>query len=166
MCKKFFPLLLAFASMALGQKAFAQSAIGNATATLIIPITLANSQDLQFGRLMRGATPGTVIITPAGARSATGGVSLVVAGSTQTQAIFTATGEPNATYAITLPVSTTLAFGANTMTVNTFTSTPSGTGTLAVGGTQVINVGATLNVTAAQASGAYAGTFTVTVAYN
>ena len=48
-----------------------------------------------------------------------------------------------------------------------FTSTPSATGALTAG-TQTLNVGATLNVAAAQASGIYvSGTpFTVTVVYN
>jgi hypothetical protein len=53
------------------------------------------------------------------------------------------------------------------MVVDTFTSNPSGTGTLA-GGTQNLNVGATLNVGSSQASGTYtnAAGFTVTVNYN
>ncbi len=53
------------------------------------------------------------------------------------------------------------------MTVDTFTSTPSGTGSLA-GGSQTLSVGATLHVAAAQAAGTYtsATPFTVTVNYN
>ena len=52
------------------------------------------------------------------------------------------------------------------MQVNTFVSSPSGTGTLSGGGTETLSVGATLNVGVAQATGTYAGTFTVTVEYN
>ena len=44
-------------------------------------------------------------------------------------------------------------------------SNPSGTGTL-TGGTENLLVGATLQVTAGQATGAYTGTFDVTVGYN
>ena len=52
------------------------------------------------------------------------------------------------------------------MTATTFTSDPSGTGTL-TGGTQTLNVGATLNVAAAQPAGTYvSGAFDVTVNYN
>jgi hypothetical protein len=53
------------------------------------------------------------------------------------------------------------------MTVNTFTSTPTPTGTL-TGGTETLRVGATLNVGASQPAGTYvSGTpFTVTVNYN
>jgi hypothetical protein len=51
------------------------------------------------------------------------------------------------------------------MAVNTFTSNPSGTGTLS-GGTQTLNVGATLNVAVGQLPGVYSGQFTVMVNYN
>ena len=54
------------------------------------------------------------------------------------------------------------------MTVDTWTSTPSGTGTLSAGGSQTLTVGATLNVAGSQVAGTYvSGTpFTVTVNYN
>jgi hypothetical protein len=55
--------------------------------------------------------------------------------------------------------------GGTTMTVDNFTSNPSGTGTLA-GGTQTLSVGARLNVGAGQVAGDYTGEFSVTVAYN
>jgi hypothetical protein len=53
------------------------------------------------------------------------------------------------------------------MTASTFTSTPGPIGTLTAG-TQTLNVGATLNVAAAQPAGVYlSGTpFDVTVNYN
>jgi hypothetical protein len=68
---------------------------------------------------------------------------------------------PSTNYTITDPVSTA------TMIVNTFTVTPSGTGTLTAGA-QTLNVGATLNVEAAQTPGVYTNAtgFDVTVNYN
>ncbi len=53
------------------------------------------------------------------------------------------------------------------MTVDTWTSSPTPTGTL-TGGTETLTVGATLNVGASQAAGTYiSGTpFDVTVNYN
>ncbi len=58
--------------------------------------------------------------------------------------------------------------GSATMTVNGFTSTPSTTGTLGTGGTQTLQIGATLNVSAAQTPGNYtsATAIPVTVNYN
>jgi Domain of unknown function (DUF4402) len=51
------------------------------------------------------------------------------------------------------------------MTVNSFVSSPPGTGTLSGGGTQSIRIGATLIVGPNQTPGAYSGAFSVTVNY-
>lgn len=145
------------------------SATATATATIVTPIAIANGGNMNFGNIAVSATPGTVVLAPAGTRTTTGGVTLPVTAGTVSQAIFNVSGTPAYTYAITLPsVATTVTSGANTMTVTTFTSNPNATGTLNGAGTQVLNVGATLNVAANQASGTYvSGTpFTVTVNYN
>jgi hypothetical protein len=54
------------------------------------------------------------------------------------------------------------------MTINAFTSNPNGAGTLSAGGTQTINVGATLNVLGSQTAGTYTNAtgFPVIVNYN
>jgi hypothetical protein len=149
---------------------FAQaSATSSAAATIVGPIGIAITTPMNFGNAAVSATvPGTVVLTPAGTRSATGGVTLPAITGTVAAALFNVTGADGYTYAITLPSTpTTISFGAINMTVDTFTSTPSGTGSLA-GGSQVLSVGATLNVAAAQAAGTYtsATPFTVTVNYN
>jgi len=128
-------------------------------------ISLSNTASLGFGQAFIGTTLGTVVITPAGARSATGGVTLGSSG-TAGSATFTVSGIPLLTYSITLPGSATLSAGGSTVTVNTFTSTPSGSGSLSLGGSQTLRIGATLRVGASQTSGSYSGTFGVTVAYN
>jgi len=128
-------------------------------------ITLAKLTDLRFGDVFTSATAGTVVLSPAGARSATGGVglgSLSVSGP----ATFTVTGAANATYAITLPATITLSSASGTLTVSPVTSSPGPTGLLSATGQQSLAVGGTLNVAANQADGDYAGTFNVTVAYN
>ncbi len=155
--------VLAFAGSVNAQSA---SAPANATAKIVSPIAIAKTSDLQFGSVAPSASAGTVVITTAGARSATGGATLVSDGSAITAAAFHVTGAPNATYAITLPGSATISSAGNNMTVDTFASNPSGTGTLSAGGAQDVSVGATLNVGANQAQGSYTGTFSVTVAYN
>ena len=102
--------------------------------------------------------------------SATGGVSVTTAmGGTITAAKFTVTGQGNYTYAITLPAAaTSLTHNADpAMTVDTWTSTPSPTGTLS-SGTQDLYIGGTLHVAGSQPAGVYtsATPFTVTVNYN
>jgi hypothetical protein len=154
---------LAFSAALLGQS----SATANASATIIGPIAISNTADMNFGNVAVGASGGTVIMTPAGARSVTGGVTLPATTGTPAAAAFNVTGVDTYTFAITLPSAPlTITSGANTMTVTNFTSTPSGTGT--INGTTALTVGATLNVNANQPSGNYlSGTpFTVTVNYN
>lgn len=147
--------------------AYAAAATANATATVIAPIAISKTADLAFGKFA-ASTGGTVVMSAAGARSATSAVvlSTVTPGGA---ASFDVTGDNNATYAITLPGSISISDGAatpNTMTVDTFTSTPSATGTLSATGAETVTVGGTLTVASAQVAGAYTGTFDVTVEYN
>lgn len=139
---------------------------GTATAKVLAPIAIAAGANLNFGSVAASAALGTVVITPAGARSVTGGVGAVTDGANSpTSGVFTVTGAAGIGFSITLPATATITSGVNTMTVNAFTSTPSGTGTL-VAGTATVNVGATLNVAANQVAGSYTGTYPVTVNYN
>ncbi len=152
---------------------FAQaSATASASATIITPITITKTADMNFGNIAVSATiAGTAILAPGGTRTTggAGGVTLPATTGTVAAASFTVSGQASYTYAITLPTSCTLSDGAShSMTVNTFTSSPATTGTLSGTGTQTLNVGATLNVSAAQASGTYTNAtgVPVTVNYN
>ena len=136
---------------------FAQAtATATATATIIAPITISNVVDMNFGNVaIQAGTAGTVVIAPAGTRTRTAGVTLPSTTGTFTQASFNVGGEGVYTYVITIPstdYTITDPVSTATMIVNTFTSTPSGTGALAAGA-QTLNVGATLNVSAAQTPG-------------
>lgn len=147
------------------------TASATGTATIIAPITLLKTVDMNFGYVaVIGA--GTVILDPAGARTKTGGVTLpLVSPGTVTAASFTVGGQGSTTYSITLPSSDyyiTRQSGSEAMVINTFTSIPATTGTIDAGGTQTLTVGATLHVAAAQVPGVYTNTigFDVTVNYN
>jgi len=161
-----FVFMLSGIAMLASQTASASTATGASSVTVIQPITIANVTPLQFGAVVSGGSSGTVVMSSAGARSVTGGSVLGNAGSAGA-ATFAVVGLPSATYSITLPSSVTVAdLSSNNMTIDTFTSNPSGTGSLSVLGTQTLNVGATLHVNANQATGLYTGTFDVTVVYN
>jgi uncharacterized protein DUF4402 len=140
-------------------------ASGDSSSVLILPLSLLKTANLNFGQVASGPSAGTVVVTTAGARSATGGASLG-SGALVSAAAFTVAGNPLATFSISLPASTTLTSGGNSTTVDTFTSSPSGSGQLSVLGTRALSVGATLRVGALLGQGIYAGTFNVTVAYN
>jgi len=135
-----------------------------ANAHVLAKLQLTKSSDLNFGDLVAGAAAGTVVVDVAGARTSTGGVSLAV--GTVSQAAFNVQGEPNKTYTITVPASVNITSGANTMAVNTFVLSPTSPATIPAGGSQALNIGATLNVGANQATGSYTNNFNVTVAYN
>ncbi len=151
-----------------------ESATATATATILTPIAITKTVDMNFGNVaVQSTTGGTVILAPAGTRTVTGGVTLPATAGTVTAATFTVTGTTDYTYTVSLPVAAvtlTETVGATaTMTATAFTSTPTttaGAGVLTLG-TQTLKVGATLNVAAGQATGVYVSpAFTVTVNYN
>lgn len=144
------------------------SANANATATIITPITLVNNADLRFGEVVASTAVGTVVISSAGAKSTTGGVT-ALSGLPHGAAQFSVGGGANRTFSITIPttdVTITKITSTETMTVNAFTSDLGTSSTLSAGGAATLNVGGTLNVGASQVTGSYTGSFSVTVAYN
>ena len=152
---------------------FAQaSATASASATIITPISIAKTVDMNFGNIaVSASTSGTVVLATSGSRTTAGagGVTLPSTTGTVAAAEFTVSGEASYTYAITLPANATLTDGgSHTMAVSSFTSNPSSTGTLSSGGSQTLTVGATLTVSAGQAAGSYtnATAVPVTVNYN
>lgn len=141
------------------------------TANIITPITITKNVDMNFGNAaVQVSAGGTVVLTPSGVRTGTAGVTLPSVSGTVTPAQFVISGAANYTYAITLP-NTVLIYdnmNSHNMTVNTFTSTPSVTGTLSATGSQRLDIGATLWVGSGQTAGSYSSStpFNVTVNYN
>src|ERR1043165_1586629 len=99
---------LAFVVIACGvNKANAQaSATASASATIVTPITITKTVDMNFGNAaVQAGTGGTVVLAPAGTRTATSGVTLPAVTGTVAAASFDIAGQANYTYAITLPAS-------------------------------------------------------------
>ncbi|MDB5930065.1 MAG: hypothetical protein JWR60_1772 [Polaromonas sp.] len=179
MTTKMNKLALAIGALVMAGGAMAQSTAtdtGTANATVIVPITIAATETLEFGTIVAAA--GTVTVAAAdGAR--TNSVPALSAGTqegTVRAGTFTVGGQEDYTYSITLPVNgdVTLGDGATgTIAIDDFTVAGTGV-TGAVGarvgvltdGEVVLSVGAKLTVAALQAAGAYTGTYDVTVAYN
>jgi len=150
--------------------AFAQvSATAEASGNVVAPISIIKAVDMSFGNVAVGASAGSVVLTPDGHRTQTGGLSLPGITGTVSAASFDVTGAPNFTFYITLPSTPLLVTnGSNNMTVDMFASNPDITGVLNANGTQTVKVGATLNVGALQPVGHYtsADPFAVAVNYN
>lgn len=140
-----------------------------ATATIITPLTLTNVADMNFGNITATAAGGTVVLAPAGGRTATG-VQLPGTTGTVAAASFTVAGEASYEYSVTLPTTHTLTEpGTTTMDLGTFTSSlTDNTSTLDGTGAGAFTVGSTLTLGANQASGTYTNEtgFTVSVVYN
>jgi hypothetical protein len=157
-------IALTLASAALA----ANSATAQAGGTIVAPLTLTKSGDLEFGCIVASGTSGTVKVSTGGSRSVTGGAALVSESPDAHGAQFDVTGVPDANFSVTLPGTCTVTrnSGSETMTVGTFRSSPSGTGSLEDDGTQSISVGAILAVGPGQVVGRYVGTFSVSINYD
>ena len=145
-----------------------QATVATATVTtnVILTIGITTQNGLSFGDISAGATAGTIVLSPTGTRTATGG-STFSSGVAGSPAAFDVQGNSNATYSISLPGSVVLTdSSSNNMVVDNFTSSPTPTGVLDGSGQQTLLVGATLNVGSNQAFGSYSGIMSVTVVYN
>jgi hypothetical protein len=155
-------------------------ATANASATILSPLSIAVSgAGMNFGNIVPSSQLGTVVLAPAGSRTASGGASTMAqAGGSVSAANFAVAGQNNASYSVALPsLAASLlpqgsAVGAP-MLVTSFTSdlTATGistiwTGALGGTGTGTFNVGATLTVGVNQGAGVYSGTFPVIIFYN
>ena len=147
------------ATLLVGPKSLAASAVGTARQVVIAAIAITNVSDIDFGL----AAPGDAT------KSVAAGTS-----ETATNGSFSVTGQPNMAYTITLPSSpvamTTGSGGAGnqSISVTNFTSFPNSgaNGLLNNSGAQSLYVGATrAALPSNQAPGQYVGTYTVTVIY-
>ena len=159
--------LLALAVIGFSANSFAQAtATATSSATIISPITMSKTADLNFGQIFTNPAAGTVVLNVAGVRTAS---VHTLFGNAQTRAQFAVLGSNSSTFSITLPPAAIILTGSvtGTMTVDNFISDLGSTGTL-VGGAKTIIVGATLNIPAAAPTGVYTNAtgLSVTVNYN
>ena len=168
--KKF---LVFTAAIVVSVSSFAQgnptaSATATASANIIQPLEIVKTADLAFGNIASGTSEGTVVIATDGARTSTGGVTLIEAGNVSNAASFDVNGLADASFTIEVPASIVIETegGAEQMTVDNFVSSLGADSVLDANGEATLQVGATLNVSAQQAAGLYNGSFDVIVAYN
>ncbi|MEZ7500541.1 DUF4402 domain-containing protein [Flavobacterium sp. Arc3] len=135
-----------------------------------VPVSILKNTDMNFGTISVSSRAGSVVLSTSGSRTSSGGIFLPAFTGTVSAAQFIVSGEPNYTYAITLPTDFLLyesGVGPASMIVNAFTSIPSATGSLTAG-TETVFVGATVNAGASQTAGSYtnAAGLEVIVNYN
>lgn len=162
---KFFAIffLLFFTGSMMGQAS--ASATVTSRATVIDPIKIDKTVDLDFGKVISAYTPGTVILSPDGSRVAYGvAISNSVPGNVAPAEAIVTHGNNN--YSIILPDSFTLYHNENPnqiLVIKDFTVKP-----LPGDDSDILRIGATLNLEANQPSGFYTNSegFNVTVSYN
>jgi len=139
------------------------TASGAASASIVAPIVLTHNggATLNFGKFTVG-TGGTVVISPAGLGSVTGGITFVP-GSTNAADAFSVTGDPSRNYSIATSGGSVTAGSASMA----FTTVPSAAqATLGTSGSGTFTVGSTLTVGSTVTPGTYSGNYTVTVTYD
>ena len=137
------------------------TAQGNAQ--VVTAVSVAELNTLEFGLIFSTSVAGTVTKAMAGARSATGGVGLILPYS-QPQSGIQVSGEPLAAFSLLSPSAITVTSNLATLFVDTFTDVPADPLVLREGSTP-IHFGATLYVPANTPAGAYEGSFTITAIY-
>jgi len=141
--------------------AFATDLTGNADAQIQQAISIVEDTTMDFGTIAVDGSGGTVTITSAAAVSGPAGYTFSGAPAA---GAFTASGD--ATTAVTISFTAGSLTGPGTaMTLNNFTHDAGGSPTTDGTGDLTFNVGADLVTNAVQTSGAYSGTYTVTVNY-
>jgi len=160
----FFILFLSLTGISLSAQNSASATV-NSRATIIDPIKIDKTVDLDFGNVISAYNPGRVILSPDGSRVAYGvQISNSIPGNVNpAEAVIT---HGNNNYAITLPEQFTLYNQNNPnqiLIIDRFTVLPEEGNIL-----DVIKIGATLNLEANQLSGFYTNSsgFNVTVSYN
>jgi Mat/Ecp fimbriae major subunit len=150
--------IAAAALVSTGANAATQTA--TAEVDILAAVQLAQNDSMDLGVVAATASGGTVVLpTATNVRTCTG---VVCAGAAQ-RGRFTVSGAANGyVVGITVPASTTLSSGANSMTL---TLTPSLTSFTSNGTDEEFFVGGSLAVGANQVAGTYTGTYNVSAEY-
>lgn len=153
-----------FASPAAAQTTASEQA--EVRGTVLLPLTLTENTNLDFGTVLASAVAGQVSInSDTGVRSVGGGVTGVAIDAGH-RATFTGFGTPGTQVNVSLTSPAFLISGANVIAVNAMSLDSGGaTRTINAAGTFEVGVGGTFDIAANQPNGVYTATFTVTAQY-
>lgn len=160
------------ACVAVASPAFAQTTAvepAEARGTVLLPLSLTEDANLDFGTVLASAASGQVIINAnTGLRSVSGGVTGVAIDPGH-RAQFTGYGTPATTVNLSLSYPAFLTSGTNVVavdpTLGMFFDAGGTSRVINAGGTFQVAVGGAFNIAANQPNGVYTGTFSVTAQY-
>jgi Domain of unknown function (DUF4402) len=149
-------------SLGLAKPVIATEITSDVYAHLLVPISMIESNSMNFGTLTLSTTEATTVTLTTG--DSVTGDSVFASGSAQA-ATFIIDGSPNEAIDIQM-VQTAAPIGSkgDELTLGSFTHNAGST--LNSNGTNIFNVGATLTIPKDAQGGTYSGSYTVTVAYN
>jgi Domain of unknown function (DUF4402) len=147
--------MVAAPAFAAGNTAFDTA---NSNATVVAPVTITKTADLNFGTVIVGH--GGVTVDAAGVRTSITGANYLTSGATASMAGFDITGETGRV--VLLPIANTSGAGAFDLNATNLTLPSSLPNLTLVAGTNSVKVGGNL---IANVAGVYSGTFTLTATY-
>ena len=165
-------IVAALAVGAVAGPALAQSSsvTTNGTTTIIEPVTIAQNSALSFGTIVRPTSGSSTITIGTGADTVSTTGSAIALGGTTSRARYTLTGEGGQVVSITMPASFNMSKSGATDLAVTLTRNPAGnatlSGTAGSTGTAALDIGGSFPISSTTMTGAYSGSFTVSVAYN
>jgi hypothetical protein len=162
-------MLAGVATPAFGQATNTAETTGSTT--IIRPVTISKTADLSFGRIVRpSSSTSTVALTDASDTVTASGNGLVLAGIATSRAKYNINGEGGQAVSITIPANFTMTHTNSTDTLLVtldpdLTATETLDSSLGNAGTKALNIGGSFPLTTTTVTGAYTGTFNVSVAY-
>jgi hypothetical protein len=152
---------------ALAQATANTSASGSAT--IIRPITISKTADLQFGRVVLPSSGSATVTIANTADSISTGTAVALSGITTSRGKFTISGESAQAINITVGTLSMSGPSASTLAVTLSPDQVSGAAlsgaTIGSAGSLTLNVGGSFALPSTQTTGVYTGTFTVNVGY-
>ncbi|MEI7660830.1 MAG: DUF4402 domain-containing protein [Bacteroidota bacterium] len=168
--------IISFAQPALPPHSNSATTSNQINATILTPITLAETHALDFGLMTVPSGIVNVTLTTGTIRIASipANIGLLALAPFPATAAYSVSGSASVNYVISLPPDNTVTItqGSNPMHVDGFIAKTASagvdgiTGTLDGSGNDNFVVGATLKLANGQPIGTYTGTFDVTVSYN
>ena len=130
-------------------------------ATILHPLSLANTSGMNFGTVLANGSGGTMSLFPSGDFTAVG---VTVSDKARVKpGKFTIFGTNSQAYSITFARTANIANGADAISVATFIHDAGGTPTLDHDGKGLFNIGATLKIGARRSTGTYNGSVDVII---
>lgn len=158
---RIFTLLAALIIGVISSKAHALETNGTASVQILQQIVASETRALRFGTVVTDARNGALTIAPNGNIQANGGVDTT---DNAEPAQFVATGAPNSSVNISFQ-ETNLSGAGEPMVLTDLSHDAGNTPAFNEKGALTFNVGARLNTNTAQKSGAYSGTYQVSIDY-